>query len=42
MYGNYRLVWTGGVPKTVPIASSPATTGGVRAGGWGVYIRCSH
>ncbi|EWD50614.1 tail fiber/spike domain-containing protein [Klebsiella pneumoniae] len=34
LYGNYRLVWTGEFPKTVPIASSPATTGGVRAGGW--------
>lgn len=41
LYGNYRLVWTGGFPKNVPIASSPATTGGVRAG-VGVYIRCSH
>lgn len=34
LHGSYRLVWTGGVPKVVPVASSPETTGGVGPGRW--------
>lgn len=34
LYGNYRMVWTGDFPKTVPPGSSPSTTGGTGAGGW--------
>ncbi|EKQ8002002.1 hypothetical protein P6X15_004720, partial [Raoultella ornithinolytica] len=32
--GNYRLVWTGAFPKTVPPNSSPVSTGGIGAGRW--------
>ncbi|HCI5659809.1 TPA: hypothetical protein NPO21_005471, partial [Klebsiella variicola subsp. variicola] len=34
MYGAYRLVWTGVFPKTVPVGSSPESTGGIGAGRW--------
>lgn len=34
MYGAYRLVWTGIFPKTVPVGSSPESTGGIGAGKW--------
>jgi hypothetical protein len=29
IYGLYRLVWTGIFPKTVPVGSSPESTGGL-------------
>lgn len=34
LHGNYRLVWTGAFPKTVPAGSTPETTGGVGPGLW--------
>lgn len=34
IYGAYRLVWTGIFPKTVPVGSSPESTGGIGAGKW--------
>ena len=34
LYGNYRLVWTGDFPKTVPATSTPLSTGGVGVGKW--------
>ncbi|HHL2018870.1 TPA: hypothetical protein ACQ29N_004011, partial [Klebsiella pneumoniae] len=34
IYGNYRLVWTGLFPKSVPAGSTPKGTGGVKAGAW--------
>ncbi|EMX8696338.1 hypothetical protein AAH248_001565 [Klebsiella michiganensis] len=34
LFDSYRLVWTGEFPKTVPVASTPETTGGVGAGRW--------
>ncbi|WP_323081635.1 tail fiber/spike domain-containing protein [Klebsiella variicola] len=34
IYGAYRLVWTGIFPKTVPVGSSPESTGGIGPGKW--------
>ncbi|MDI0465091.1 hypothetical protein AB8R05_18885 [Klebsiella variicola] len=34
IYGLYRLVWTGIFPKTVPVGSSPESTGGIGPGKW--------
>ncbi|EPS5423890.1 hypothetical protein ACVE5V_003343 [Klebsiella michiganensis] len=34
LYGDYRLVWTGVFPKTIPANSTPVMTGGVGAGCW--------
>lgn len=34
MYGKYRMVWTGEFPKTVPVNSTPESSGGIGAGKW--------
>ncbi|CAI0806782.1 Uncharacterised protein [Serratia proteamaculans] len=34
IHGNYRLVWTGVLPKVIPPFSAPETTGGIGAGAW--------
>ena len=34
LYENYRLVWTGVFPKTIPANSSPLNSGGIGPGKW--------
>ncbi|VUS90573.1 hypothetical protein [Klebsiella spallanzanii] len=34
LYGEYRMVWTGVFPKTVPAGATPYDSGGIGAGKW--------